>query len=157
MRARISSLRKTRMLPFLAVLSSVLLLTGETLSCCRINAEISKTIGALFTNSSHQKGNADESGDAHSHCHGHKQEDVATRGIPNDAGTAYVPYGSCISQYSLQAKPMVAGDFSFALDIGLGNAPLMAFEGIAPFLPERPRPQNKAGPPVYLTTLRLLV
>lgn len=156
MQARISSLRKTRMLPLLAVLSSVLLLTGETLSCCRINAEISETLKTLLTKSSLQEGSADEAGDAHSHCHGHPQEVAATQGIPND-GSAYVPFGSCISQYSLQAKPMVAGDFAFSLDIGFAHAPVTSLEEVAPFLTERPRPQNKAGPPVYLTTLRLLV
>jgi hypothetical protein len=134
-----------------------LLLTGETLSCCRINESISASLRALVTGSDHHEEAADESGDPHSHCHGHAQNALPEHGAPIDAGSAYVPFGSCISQYSLQAKPMVAGEFAFSLAILSTQVPILAFEGVAPFMPERPRPQNKAGPPVYLITLRLLV
>ena len=157
MRPRISSLHKTRWLPILSVLCSVLLLTGETLSCCRINESISETLRALVTGPGHHEETADESGDPHSHCHGHAQSVVAEHDTPSEAGSAYVAFGFCISQYSLLNKPMAVGEFAFSLDILFTKAPLIAFEEVAPFLPERPRPQNKAGPPVYLTTLRLLV
>jgi hypothetical protein len=150
-------------MPILSVLCSVLLLTGETLSCCRINESISDALRALVTGSGHH-GESGESGkgavDSHSHCHGHAQAVVPDHGIPGTldvAGSAYIPFGSCISQYSLQAKPMVVGELTFSLDFFYTQAPLIAVEGVAPFLIERPRPQNKAGPPVYLTTLRLLV
>jgi hypothetical protein len=134
-----------------------LLLTGETLSCCRINESISESLRAMLTGPAHHEESVDESADPHSHCHGHTQEAVPDQGSPDIAGSAYVPFGSCISQYSLQAKPMVAGELAFALDCLFTQAPLVVFEGIVPFLIERPRPRNKAGPPVYLTTLRLLV
>jgi hypothetical protein len=144
-------------MPILSVLCSVLLLTGETLSCCRINESISESLRALLAGPAHHEESADGTADPHSHCHGHAQAAVAEQETPDIAGSAYVPFGSCISQYALPAKPMAAGELGFSLDCGFTQAPLIVSEGVAPFLIERPRPQNKAGPPVYLKTLRLLV
>jgi hypothetical protein len=65
--------------------------------------------------------------------------------------------GSCISEHSFAGKPMAASEYTAP---GLVIAVLYWLPEVpaAPsFLALNPRPQNKSSPPLYLTTLRLLV
>lgn len=157
MRIRITSLRKTRLLPILGILCSILLLTGETLSCCRINESISDYLHAFLTGSTQSKPAQSDESDHHPNCHGHEGNTVAIPNGEGGSGAHYAMAGTCISEYSLKAKPMLAGDFAFDAEFIAGPALPLTFGTVMPFVPERPRPQNRSSPPLYLTTLRLLV
>jgi len=156
--------RKANWVPALAFVLSVLLIAGQTLNCCRLNETISTTIGQAFKfmvpdNVEMSLASTPEPGKTHAGCHG--QGRVAESPMPEEAGNAQGPHinaeESCLSEVALEPQALQP-----ASTAGIGwSAPVIASVP-APALPrivrlEKPRPQNRSSPPVYLLTLRLLV
>jgi hypothetical protein len=163
MRLSPTALRASRILPWIALLVGVLFLTGQTLNCCHVNESIAKSFKHLFSRVSgpHLHSEGDISADAHAHCHGHGTG-VHGHGSPSLAKSDvsdcdYSQDGACLSEKSFAGKPMLASDAAVQSPV----VPMMAVMIEIPETPEpifeRPRPQNKSSPPLYLTTLRILV
>lgn len=158
------TLWKATWVPALAFALSVLLIAGQTLNCCRLNETISATLGNVFKSLVHASAGTSQVSKpqprkTHAGCPGHGPEAESPR--PEDAGNARGPHinaeETCLSEVAFvpKALPPVSTP-----EIGL-TAAVIAFIP-APALPrsvriERPRPQNRSSPPVYLLTLRLLV
>ena len=166
MKTGLSSLRKNRLLPIAAVISSILLLTGESLNCCRLNQSLSQTLQKWITVAqNHPITVQDDDSDHESHCHRHSNLIAHTGSHESDRivsasagdGAGLDTPNTCISENSLAAKAMLQGEFAMVDLLTLFPAPQFTFVAVAPFLPERPRPQNRSSPPLYLTTLRILV
>jgi hypothetical protein len=156
----ISALRTRRLFRAAALFVSVLFITGQVFNCCLINESFARSVKDLFRPRAAKVLYAEAGEDAHPHCHGHAAESeagglVAERTSPLDSH--FAQDGTCLSENAFSTKPMVASDFAQA------PIPLFAVGWVIhPELPrsfyfERPRPQNKSSPPLYLTTLRLLV
>ncbi len=159
----ILSFKRNRLLPAIAVLSVFFLLTGEFFSCCRINEAFASDVRQAIQSLGLMKplkmaSNTSEDPDHHSHCHGHEAPSNAQLDEAVQTGySMFTQDGSCISELSITKKSMV-GSESFALEIP--TAYVAIFEGpvlVQTYSVDRPRPQNRSGPPVYLLTLRILV
>jgi hypothetical protein len=171
-----------RLLPAIALITAALLLTGEWFSCCRVNeafareiAQFARTLGlvgnatgSLATDKAKAAATAAsmaEEADAHPHCHrpvvpsAHNEAVAATAPDPGFAAEsqAFAQDSRCLSENAITRQSMVGSE-----SLNLGSAPPAIMGQELPiaihFAPvERPRPQNRSGPPVYLLTLRLLV
>lgn len=164
MTGRRSKLSNAIGVPTLAFALSVLLVIGQALNCCRINETISASIGQVLKTLVHGGPHAasEATGSprkSHPGCHGHGPEagtESPSPQIPSD-GPHYQSGEPCLSELSIASKALVPAPTS---DIGLSipvasYIPLSAPPRIAHL--EKPRPQNKSSPPVYLLTLRILV
>ncbi|MDB5047083.1 MAG: hypothetical protein JWO30_154 [Fibrobacteres bacterium] len=165
MRGSLSSFKKHPLIPAIALMASVFLLTGQTFNCCRINETIAGKIAAAWSHwSSSESASAsiheEESGHPHCHGHGSHAETAHSSGEMHrdfDSGSTLAEDGTCLSERIETGKPMLAGDFAFTpastmvARLEEGKVPAL------PFRPVSPRPQNKSSPPLYLTTLRILV
>jgi hypothetical protein len=164
MSVSISALRSRRLLPGIAFLVAFFFLSGQIFNCCLVNENFGLALMRLFHSSSHGKGtqvHADADGDEHAPCHGHAahaQEESIAGSIPTaEGGPLFEGAESCLSEQSFSGKPMLASD------IAVAHAPLFMVHVLGeipaplPLVFERPRPQNKSSPPLYLTTLRILV
>ncbi len=164
MRVSISALKTGRLLPGAALLLSILFLTGQTLNCCRVNEAFGHSLRALFHGATGYQGEAIAAHegigeDAHPHCHGHPSDESGIHSVPQDlAGESHwVQDGSCLSEKSIAGKPMLANEFSgLQLEIPV-FARICETRMPLPVCFQRPRPQNKSSPPLYLTTLQILV
>ena len=89
----------------------------------------------------------------------HAETAHADEGIHKDfdSGSALNQYGACLSERIETGKPMLAGDFTFAPISTLVSALVVESVPAPSFRPVSPRLQNKSSPPLYLTTLRILV
>lgn len=166
MRGSLSKIKTHPLLPAIALMASVFLLTGQAFNCCHINGAIGGKITAALSHwSSSGSDNAplhheEESG--HAHCHGHAMQAGtadAGAGIQKDfdSGSALNQYGTCLSERIETGKPMLAGDFTFS-PIPTLIAAIVEESAPSPSVrPVSPRLQNKSSPPLYLTTLRILV
>jgi hypothetical protein len=163
MSGTIIRLKRHRLLPAISFLSVILLLTGEFFSCCRINEILSNEVHGLILKlglirQAHPIASASEEEDHHAHCHGHANhspQQIEIKVIPGASG--YTQDGSCISELSLTKKSMVE---SVSPTWVLSTASFGICEETAPLKfvsVNRPRPQNRSSPPVYLLTRRLLV
>lgn len=101
----------------------------------------------------------------HAHCHGHgpvkeNQTHHAITSEDQDHSSADLEIeqdGNCISDMSITKKSMVSSE---AVTLEIINAPLAySIEPILtkPSILDRPRPQNKSSPPLYLLNLQILV
>lgn len=162
----ISRLRKHPLLPTFAILASLFLITGQLFNCCRINESIADDI-AKWLQAAHllnPKPNlhGKESAEHLSYCHGHgvKSPHPNPSSVIAQAGQAepnVAPEESCLGENAITAKVMAASQLP---TLDLPKIAMTFREKISPknsVCPENPRPQNKSSPPVYLTTLHLLV
>lgn len=156
----ISALKTHRLFRGVALLVSVLFLTGQVFNCCLINESFARGVKDLFRHGSAKALHAEAGGDAHPHCHGHAAEKesggpVAERTSPLDS--RYAQDGACLSERAFSAKPMAASEFAQAHIPSLVVGWVTQTELPRSSRCARPRPQNKSSPPLYLITLRLLV
>jgi hypothetical protein len=166
MSVSIAALKTSRLFRGAAFLVSLLFITGQLFDCCRVNESFAHAVLGFFRHGDAKPALAEAGEDAHPRCHGHaiasrENRDpqagslLAEKAAP--AESEYAQDGSCLSEKAFSKKPMVASEFAPA------PIPLLVVGwAIQPDLPpsffcERPRPQNKSSPPLYLTTLRLLV
>ena len=163
MTGTILSLKRHRLLPTISVLTASLLLTGEFFNCCRINEAFAHDVRQFIQSmglirQANPVASTSEGQDNHPHCHG--QEAQSSQSIEHEsypAVSAYTLDKSCLSELAITKKSMV-GSESFSPDIS--PAPVSTSEELVLFeyvSVNRPRPQNRSSPPVYLLTLRLLV
>ncbi len=177
MTGSISALKKHSLLPGMALLISSLILTGEVFNCCRINEAFAEQIELLIKPSSQpivglgiqvpqEQSDADHDSpsERHHHCLGHGMQTENASSDPciietqSDGMATLVPTGEqCISEWSLKGKTMVTSVLPQFIP------PMPAVGTVADRVPmltihfARPRPQNKSSPPLFLTTLRILV
>ena len=159
----ILNFKKHRLLPAIAVLSVFFLLTGEFFSCCRINEAFAQDVRLAIQAMGLIKplvvvSSTSEDPDHHSHCHGHEAHSNSQmeEAVQPDH-SLFTQDGNCISELSITKKSMV-GSESFALEIPTAYVAIFEEPDLVPSLfVDRPRPQNRSSPPVYLLTLRILV
>ena len=167
MRGSIHTHRKGRLLQGAVLLVSFLFLTGQFFNCCRLNESFGTALRNAFLAVAHPNQKItqldhEEGVEIHHKCHGHGSEDSPESGLDSkvqgEAGTRAIEQSNeCLSEQSFSGKPMLASDFALVPtfisvpDVVVGN---LVPE---PFYFERPRPQNKSSPPLFLITLRILV
>lgn len=165
MKARIlHSFRTAAFLPPLALAMSLVLVTGQLLNCCRLNETLSTSLGealkALTPVRGHEKVSvARPEAGSHPGCHGHGVSTVTTAAsIPVDVeGPRWQAEDPCLSElaFTPQGLPSYSPDFSGLFPST--SSLLLGAPVRRPDRVEKPRPQNKSSPPVYLLTLRFLV
>jgi hypothetical protein len=160
----LTTLRKTSLMPIMALVASFLLVTGQVFNCCRLNESVSESIGkaalAVSQMVNHPDfGREDPSAKAHSRCHGHSPTDESrfSADRPDEDGSRVNAEESCLSESGFAQEAFTPSDVS----------QLTFFSGISARVQEmpvprlsrfeKPRPQNKSSPPIYLLTLRILV
>jgi hypothetical protein len=167
MRGSIHTHRKGRLLQGAALLISFLFLTGQLFNCCRLNESFGTALKNAFLAAAHTDHktahlNHEEGVEAHHKCHGHGSEASPESGrdskVQGEAGTCAIEQpNECLSEHSFSGKPMLASEL--ALSQTFISVPDVAVGNLVPepFYFERPRPQNKSSPPLFLITLRILV
>jgi hypothetical protein len=164
MATTLTSIRKTSLMPILAMVSSFLLVAGQVFNCCRLNESISERIGkaALAVSQLVSKPDVERVNPfakTHLGCHGHPPSDETRvkSDLPDASGVRLKGEEPCLSESGFAKKAFTPTDASHA--IPFSETPALVRETLVPRLPrfEKPRPQNKSSPPVYLLTLRILV
>jgi hypothetical protein len=159
----ILSMKRHRLLPAISFLTVFFLLMGEFFNCCRINEVFANDVRLVIQSlgligDANPVTAASEEQDHHAHCHGHEAQSsrlIEHAAIP--AASAYTQDGSCLSELAITKKAMV-GSESFTLDISPASVSIGEESILLKYISiNRPRPQNRSSPPVYLLTLRLLV
>src|SRR3989338_3980540 len=166
MTGALSRFNKSRALPLVALISCFFLVAGQVFNCCRLNEIVSSEAGlllkswVLFDSHSDEAVLTEASG-SHPGCHGHGKTEgpaVAPPLLETEGATALsTQQRNCISEFAFAAKSQLPGSSFFLLDFP-GKPyilPALAF-GSENASAERPRPQNRSSPPVYLLTLRIL-
>ncbi len=167
MRGSIHTHRKGRLLQGAALLISFLFLTGQFFNCCRLNESFGTALKNVFLAAAHpdhktSQLNHKEGVENHHKCHGHGSEASLESGpdskVLGEAGTCAIEQtNECLSEQSFSGKPMLASEL--ALSQTFMSVPDVVVGSLVPepFYFERPRPQNKSSPPLFLITLRILV
>lgn len=168
MATTLTSLRKTSLMPVLAMVSSFLLVAGQVFNCCRLNESVSESIseniGKAALAVSRLAGQPDAAREnpsvkTHLGCHGHPPsgETLVKSELPDASGSRLKGDEPCLSESGFSDKAFTPTDASQTTSFSV--APALVREILVPRLPrfEKPRPQNKSSPPVYLLTLRILV
>ena len=163
----VSKFKQHRVLPVLALVTAVLLISGQILNCCRLNESISASLTRAFQSvgiiPAHKAQVAQESEiKSHPNCHGHGSESgVASNASitqPIEPGqNNFEAEESCLSErtFTVNAQPsspLSLIDLPVQVHIGYVDAFVRLHTQV-----DRPRPQNKSSPPLYLLTLRILV
>jgi hypothetical protein len=159
-------------LPVLAMVTTMLLISGQVLNCCGINeslsASLAKTLQTLGIIDVHKAKVASEAEPkSHPNCPGHGSETASEALVTAKASQPLVPaepgqnqYAakeSCLSERTLSVNAQPSNPDS---PINLAVQAQIAFRAEFARFPvqaEKPRPQNKSSPPLYLLTLRILV
>lgn len=167
MAVSLSRFKRHRSVPVVALVSAVLLVSGQVLTCCSINESLSETLAKAFRtlgiiHSHHADIASEHAPKAHPNCHGHASagEEGASsdHAILIEAGQAsYEAHEACISEFGFTIKAQPSNPLSL-IDLPV-QTPIGLIDDYVrtPAWTERPRPQNKSSPPVYLLTLRILV
>lgn len=160
----LTTFRKSSLMPILAVATSFLLIAGQVFNCCRLNESISESVGkaalAVSQMISHPKVESTvQSGKTHLGCHGHtpSDESIVIADLPIGNGSRVNAEESCLSESGFAIKALTPSDASQTTFFT--GTPALIQEIPVPRLSrfEKPRPQNKSSPPIYLLTLRILV
>ncbi|MDQ3001889.1 MAG: hypothetical protein M3Y08_11595 [Fibrobacterota bacterium] len=167
----LSTFKKQPLLPVISILTAVLLFSGQTLNCCCLNESVSDTLTQTFRSmglirdlkpqaASEVEPNSHPN--SHPNCHGYGSEgEPASTVVPTqpvDPGqNQFASEAACLSEltFTVNAQPyspLTLSDFPTQVHIGFIDE---FAQRLAQF--ERPRPQNKSSPPIYLLTLRILV
>lgn len=160
MSVSISALKTRRLFRGVALLVAILFITGQVFNCCLVNESFARAMKGFFRHGGETALHNEDQEDAHPGCHGHAaHQETATvhSGMPTSGEPGYNQDGSCLSEQSLSAKPMVASEYAQAPLLPAVFAWVPQAEFPQAFFFERPRPQNRSSPPLYLTTLRILV
>lgn len=160
MSVSISALKTRRLFRGVAFLVAILFITGQVFNCCLVNESFARAMKSLFQHGGETALHNEDQEAAHPGCHGHAahhETGAVHSGMTKAAEPGYTQDGSCLSEQSLSAKPMVASEYAQApLPLALlAWVPQPEFPQAFYF--DRPRPQNRSSPPLYLTTLRILV
>jgi hypothetical protein len=163
----LSKFKKHPVLPVFAMITAVLLISGQIFNCCRLNESLSETLAQAFhrvgiTHVKKVSSSTEVEPKSHPNCHGHGTENgtAPTTNLAQHIEPGQSQYSSeesCLSErtFTVNAQP--------SNPVSLIDLPVQVqVEYIDHFvkLPaqfERPRPQNKSSPPVYILTLRILV
>lgn len=159
----LTTLRKSPLLPILAVVASFFLVAGQVFNCCRLNETLSENIAKVLKGIGHWGEHSSEDSEVklvktHPGCHGHPPAGSQVANIPvADAPIQWKSAETCLSELDPvpNALPPPANPYFdpfFATAVVLESD---LVHSIPRF--EKPRPQNKSSPPVYLLTLRILV
>lgn len=160
----LTSFRKTSLMPIMAAATSFLLVAGQVFNCCRLNESISESIGKAALAVTHMVSHPDvnrenQSVKTHLGCHGHSPSDesLLNADLPGESGSQVNAKESCLSESGSALKALTLPD-AFQTTFFTGTTALVQ-EAPVPLLScfEKPRPQNKSSPPIYLLTLRILV
>jgi chromosomal replication initiation ATPase DnaA len=173
MSGSIFSLKKSRWIPAISILTIILLLSGGIFNCCHINEAYAQSIKHAFQALGWQSVSKDmavsedaENTESQSHCHiRHDEKSNSTpakqhaiKSFDLGAKNLLTTNENCLSNSAWSSKPMVNNtEFSLTL---FPVSYLLTQVDIIPVLPSRidlTRPQNKSSPPVYLLTLHILV
>ena len=160
----LTTLRKTSLMTVVALVSSFVLIAGQVFKCCRLNESISENIGKAALAVIHRVSppameREVHSAKAHSGCHGHSPSDESpiSAVLPDENGSRLNSDASCLSESGFASMALTPSDASH-MTLFTGT-PALVREIPVPRLSrfEKPRPQNKSSPPIYLLTLRILV
>lgn len=160
----LTTLRKTSLMPIVALVSAFLLVAGQVFNCCRLNESISESVGnaalAVSRMLSHPKVETiDLSAKTHLGCHGHapSDESLVNADPPDENVSRLNAEESCLSESGFVPKALTPSDATQTTYFS--GAPTLVHEIPVPRVSrfEKPRPQNKSSPPIYLLTLRILV
>lgn len=158
------SFKKTNLLPIVAAVTSFLLVAGPIFNCCRLNESITENVAKALNGIGHWgiqpgEGSDDTVVKTHPGCHGHpvSGEPQVASATFEDAPVQWRSLETCLSELDALPKALLPS-LTIVLDPSFGASWIYSVNE-APPLPrfEKPRPQNKSSPPVYLLTLRLLV
>jgi|GEM_PF-3914604 len=155
--------RHSPILPAIALLTAVLLVSGQILTCCGLNESLSGSVARMFhTLGLMETAGAGDSLRMHPTCHG--PADAMEKGIASEfppgaaEEPAYHPREICLNEMALPVKAQAFGSASPE-----EPPPAPKSEGLIiislikrPLAGSRPS-RNDTGPPVYLRTLRILV
>lgn len=163
----LSRFKKHRAVPVVALVSATMLVSGQLLNCCQLNESLSGMLAKAFHSvglfHSHEAVHDSEAAShGHPNCHSHGLAEATSSDSPvalaAEAGQKHLEaHESCLSEHAFVVQAQASNNH------WLAALPIQVRDGRcedlvnAPARVERPRPQNKAGPPVYLLTLRLLV
>jgi hypothetical protein len=140
------------------------LVAGQVFNCCRLNETVSEKIARALEGIGHWGNHHGEVAEvtpvkSHPGCHGHPASgESQVSGIPvEDAPVQWKPVEACLSELDAAPKSLQPPS-NLVLDSFFANTLILAAD-LVPSVPrfEKPRPQNKSSPPVYLLTLRILV
>lgn len=160
----LKTLRKSPLLPILAVVVGFFLVAGQTFNCCRLNETLSENIAKALQGIGHWGEHAGADSEVkpvktHPGCHGHPaSEESQVANIPlEDAPIQWKSAETCLSELDAAPKALQPPS-NPVLDPFFATAVVLEAD-LVPLIPrfEKPRPQNRSSPPVYLLTLRLLV
>ena len=164
MRISLKRFKDGRLLPVVATLVSVLLLTGQFFACCRMNEEFAatlvKVLSRLASPHLHSHDNQEpEAGESRHTCHGHGRsvESVVAATPEGISACSVAAKEECLSEHAFSRTPMLVSELDVPV---LATLPVpISLDAIQPepYFESRPRPQNKSSPPLYLTTLRILI
>ncbi len=169
------------MLASISILMTFLLLSGEFFSCCKINQAFALELHTILSASLGFKNHPNaplangmkpdpieseiQNLDSHPHCHGHalaSEQKVGTGDNISENFTkgdrALSVDGSCLSERAI-TKLAMAQNISFDIDFIHFESAIKLESSIRPvFIAlERPRPQNKSGPPLFIFVRQILV
>lgn len=158
------SIKKRSALPILAVAISFFLVAGQVFNCCRLNETFSESISKTLNRIGHwgdrpMAGSVALPAKTHTGCHGHPAsvEPKTTSVHFANAPIQWKSGETCLSE--LDAVPeALQPSADPVLDPFFAAFRILESEldfTVPRF--EKPRPQNRASPPIYLLTLRLLV
>lgn len=158
---KLTSLRKSPWLPVLAAAMTFTLVIGQVFRCCSLNESVSAGVGKLLKSLRHHGGHgpAHEVKVTHAGCHGHGESSkTQTLSASVDEGGPHLKSDeTCLSEVAVTPKAIQSTSLEIS---GLFHATpilLLVADPISPDQFEKPKPQNKSSPPVYLLTLRILV
>ena len=153
----VSSLKRHSLLPVAAFVSAFLLVTGQALSCCCPNEGVSDKVSQAFTALSGKLHPAASPENA-MHCAGHEMPaESGTSGVVTAGANHCMAAGDeCMPSSSLAAKVMVGSEFSSSWTLPIVLERMEVARALVSLHLE-PLPQNKSSPPLYLSTLHILV
>lgn len=162
MATSLTRIRKNPAFPFAALLTSLLLVAGQTFTCCKVNRQFSEKVGGILNRISQWAKPADATtghGKSHPGCHGHPAKTGIGSAPPvhESAPIRWNPQEDCLAELSAKANALPS-DSQISVgqclppmrEIGFHREPIIPRSG-------KPIPSNKSSPPLYLLTLRILV
>jgi hypothetical protein len=157
--------RHSTVLPSVALITAMLLISGQILTCCGLNESLSNSVARTFRSMGFLESveaRADVSARTHPTCHGHTggtETGFAFESSPKDAqAPAYDSRETCLNEMALAVKAQASGPAApeELLPVPKPEGLIVLSQVKRPLAGSRPS-RTDTGPPVYLRTLRILV